>query len=83
MKIKIFAVLCGLLVAGLANAECPSSMSEAEMMKCQEIEKSGASYQEYMSQESTESTKSPITGEDVTKMAPAAGGDKAESNAAK
>lgn len=82
MKLKILAIVSGLLITGLANAECPSSLNKMEMKQCQEIEKSGISYQDHlkqmeMKQSHMESTKSPVTGKDVTKMAPAAGAKKA------
>lgn len=76
MKTKIIALLCGLFVTGLANAECPSSLSKSEMMQCKDIESSGVNYQQWKKDHKNmadESGKSPITGEDVRKIAPAAG----------
>lgn len=84
MKTKLIVVLSGLLVTGLANAECPSSMSKAEMMKCRDIEKSGVNYQQWKKDHqamSDETSKSPITGEDVRKISPAAGKGKSPSAA--
>ncbi len=82
MKTKILIMLCGLCVTGFANAECPSSLGKAEMSKCQEIEKSGANYQEWQMQQkemADDSTISPITGKDVKTVAPAAGQEKTKS----
>ncbi len=82
MKSNIIAIVCGLFVTGMAYADCPSSLSKQEMATCQDVEKSGMNYQEWkkkQDQMTGDSTKSPITGEDVTKMAPAAGQEKAKS----
>jgi hypothetical protein len=75
MKSQLTAILCGLFVTGLAQASCPSNMGETEMMKCQEVEKNGANYQEWVKSHemAKQSTISPITGKDIKKMAPAAG----------
>ena len=76
MKTKIIVMLCGLFVTGLANAECPASLDKNELIKCQEIEKTGANYQKWQETQKEVADKakmSPITGEDVTKIAPAAG----------
>lgn len=81
MKTKLLVMLCGLCVTGLANAECPSSMNKDELMKCQNIEKSGANYQEWQMKQKEmagDSTISPITGKDVRETAPAAGTEKAK-----
>ena len=79
MKLSTIAILCGLLVTGMVHAECPSSLSKSEMMQCKDIEKSGVNYQQWKKDHkemADESMKSPITGEDVTTVAPAAGGKK-------
>lgn len=76
MKTKIIVMLCGLFVTGIANAECPASLDKNELIKCQDIEKTGANYQQWQKtqMEGADQAKiSPITGEDVTKIAPAAG----------
>jgi len=67
-KSKIAAILCGLFLTGLANAECVSTLNKEELIKCQKQEAMDA-------KENTAkaSTISPITGKDVTKTAPAAG----------
>ena len=67
-KYKITAILCGLFLTGLANAECDSTLNKEELIKCQNQEVMDA-------KENTAkaSTISPITGKDVTKVAPAAG----------
>lgn len=85
MKLKLTAILCGLFITGMAQADCTSNMDKAEMLKCQEIEKAGANYQEWMeNQEMAEqSTTSPITGKDVKTMAPAADKPMTDSKAAK
>lgn len=86
MKTKLLVMLCGLCVTGIANAECPGSLSKQELSKCQEIEKSGANYQEWKMKQKEmagESTVSPITGKDVSTVAPAAGKEKADPKAAK
>ena len=72
-KLNMIAILCGLFVTGLANAECPSSLDKTEMMKCQEVEKSGSNYQEWKKEMANKSTTSPITGKDVKDIKPAAG----------
>jgi len=82
MKQKMIVMLCALFVTGVANAECPASLSKAEMAQCKDIESSGVSYQQWKKdhKEMAEgSTKSPITGEDVRKVAPAAGAEKSGS----
>lgn len=75
MKLRLLSIASALLIAGVANAECPSNLEKMEMKKCQEMEKSGISWQEHMKQMemNTESSKSPITGKDITEMEPAAG----------
>jgi len=82
MKLNIVIMLCGLFVTGLANAECPSSLSKAELAQCKDIESSGINYQQWKKDHkemAEDSTKSPITGEDVRKVAPAAGSEKSGS----
>lgn len=79
MKSKTIVLVSSLLVSGFAYAECPSSMSQEESIKCNEIEKSGQNYQNWKSSQenlANESTKSPITGKDVRSMTPAAGNEK-------
>lgn len=86
MKFNTIAIVCGLFVTGVANAECPSSLPKQEMMKCQEIEKSGANYQQWKMKHkgmAEDSTKSPMTGQDVQSVKPAAGGEKSGSKADK
>lgn len=81
MKSNIIAIMCGLFVTGMAYADCPSSLNKQEMAKCQQVEKTGMNYQEWKKEQENmakSDTKSPITGEDVTKIAPAAGEDSAE-----
>ena len=76
MKLKTLIILSGLFITGLANAECPSSLSKKDITKCQSLEKAGANYQKWIKQKavmSGKSTVSPITGDDVTSIAPAAG----------
>ncbi len=75
MKLRLLTLASALFITGVANAECPSNLDKMEMKKCQEMEKSGVSWQEHMKQMDmhAESNKSPITGKDVTEMAPAAG----------
>lgn len=75
MKLRLLSLASALLITGVANAECPSNLEKMEMKKCQEMEKSGVSWQEHTKQleMQAESTESPITGKDVTEMAPAAG----------
>lgn len=80
MKLRLLSIASALLIAGAAHAECPSNLEKMEMKKCQEMEQSGVSWQEHMKQMemNAESSKSPITGKDVTKMAPAAGDNATE-----
>lgn len=81
MKKIILVALSGLFITGLAHAECPASLDKHEMMKCQKVEKSGGNYQEWLRSEdgmAEKSRTSPITGEDVTKIAPAAGSSESE-----
>lgn len=76
MKFNTLIILSGLFATGLANAECPSSLSKQDIAKCQSLEKSGANYQKWLDQKavmSGKSTISPITGKDVTSITPAAG----------
>jgi len=58
-------------------------LEKMEMKKCQEMEKSGISWQEHMEQMEmqADSKKSPITGKDVTEMEPAAGDQATEESA--
>ena len=80
MKTKMIIMLCGLVTTGLANAECPTNLAKEELIKCQSIEKSGITYQEWQDaqKEAAElSTVSPITGKDVSTVAPAAGKEEA------
>ena len=74
MKSKLFALLCGLVVTGLANAECPSSLNKEELIQCQKNEQN----QEEKSVTETDSTISPITGEDVKAIEPSAGKEQAK-----
>jgi hypothetical protein len=76
MKQKLIVMLCALFVTGIAHAECPSNLSKAEMAQCKDIESSGVNYQQWKKDQkemADESTKSPITGEDVRSIEPAAG----------
>ena len=76
MKLNTLLIICGLTVTGLANAECPSSLNKDDMAKCQEIEKTGITYQAWQKTQTEmagKSTISPITGKDVKTVAPAAG----------
>ena len=76
MKLKLTVITFALLASGLANAECPASMDKEEFIKCQGIEKTGANYQEWIKKQKamvSTPTTSPITGEDVTTVAPSAG----------
>jgi len=83
MKLRLLSIASALLIAGAANAECPSNLEKMEMKKCQEMEKSGISWQEHMEQMEmqADSKKSPITGKDVTEMEPAAGDQATEESA--
>lgn len=86
MKSNILMILCGLLVTGLANAECTSNMGKAELAKCQGIEKAGINYQEWKKNQTemaSESTISPITGKDIKSVSPAAGNAKSTYSPAK
>lgn len=81
MKTKMILMLCGLAATGLANAECPTNLAKDELVKCQSIEKSGITYQEWQAaqKEAADLTNiSPITGKDVSTVAPAAGKENAE-----
>ena len=76
MKSNMILLLCGLFVTGLANAECPASLNKEELIKCHNIEKLGANYQELLKEQNnmaSDSTISPITGKDIKSVAPAAG----------
>jgi len=76
MKSKIIVMLCGLFLSGLANAECPASLAKDELVKCQSIEKTGITYQEWQAIQKDvvdKSMVSPVTGEDIRSTAPAAG----------
>ena len=86
MKIKMTVLLCGLLSTGFVYAECPASMSEIELAECNTIEKSGMNYQDWSKKKgklADDSTISPITGEDVRAITPAAGMDKNKLKTAK
>lgn len=86
MKTNILVMLCGLCVTGIANAECPSSLNKEELSKCQGIEKSGVNYQDWQKKQkemASDSAISPMTGQDVRTVAPAAGKETAGSKAAK
>ena len=76
MKSKIIMMVCGMLLTGLANAECPSTLNKEELIICQNIEKTGANYQKWQQAQdnmNTNATISPITGKDIKTMTPAAG----------
>lgn len=76
MKFKITVMMCSMFVAGVANAECPASLQQQDMVKCQAIEKSGIDYQQWKQAQnsmSSDAAVSPITGEDVRGVTPAAG----------
>jgi len=76
MKLNTLIILSGLFISGFAHAECPSSLNKQDTAKCQSLEKSGANYQKWIEKKSAmsgKSTVSPITGKDVTSIAPAAG----------
>ena len=83
MKLNMTMIVCGLLVTGLANAECPSTLNKDELIKCQGIEKTGANYQDWLKESamSDDATTSPITGQDIKAIAPAAGKATSESEA--
>jgi len=86
MKSKMIVLLCGLLSTGFVYAECPANMSETELIKCNKIEKSGMSYQDWKKSQGNladDSTISPITGKDVRSITPAAGMEKDRPKAAK
>jgi len=68
MKSKIIFVLCGLFLTGLAHAECASTLNKEDLAKCQA--KEAADTKNNMAKKAT---ISPITGKDVTTVAPAAG----------
>ncbi|VAW70444.1 hypothetical protein MNBD_GAMMA09-2137 [hydrothermal vent metagenome] len=74
MNKKLIVLLCGLFVTGAANAECPSELNKEELIECQKNE---ASLEGEPVAES-DSTISPVTGEDITKIQPAAGKPKPE-----
>jgi hypothetical protein len=85
MKSKIIVMLCGLFLTGLANAECPTNLAKDELVKCQSIEKTGVTYQEWQDiqkEMAEKSTISPVTGKDVRSTAPAAGNEMPADNAA-
>ena len=84
MKANLLVLFCGICAAGLANAECPANLDNYEMVKCQDIEKSGVSYQQWLEDQkkmAEDSTVSPITGKDIRTVAPAAGKEEAEAPA--
>ena len=68
MKSKIIFVLCGLFLTGLAQAECSSTLNKEALIKCQAQEASDTK-----NDMAKKATISPITGKDVTTVAPAAG----------
>ena len=86
MKSKMIVLLCSLLSTGFVYAECPANMSETELIKCNQIEKSGMNYQDWKKSQgnlSNDSTISPITGKDVRSITPAAGMEKGKPKPAK
>jgi len=68
MKSKITFILCGLFLTGLAHAECASTLDKEALIKCQANEATATK-----NEMAKKSTVSPITGKDVTTVAPAAG----------
>lgn len=84
MKANLLVLFFGICAAGLANAECPASLDNYEMVKCQDIEKTGVSYQDWLKNQENmaeQSTISPVTGQDVRTVAPAAGAEESEAPA--
>ena len=76
MKKSVILMTLGLSVSGAAFAECPSNLDTDQLVECITIEGSGANYQSWKKKHdklADTSTTSPITGENIVSVAPAAG----------
>lgn len=80
MKHCYLSVLCSFAITGTAIADCPSSLNAEKLIECITIEGAGENYQSWSKNfygtetvVDSESVVSPVTGEDVRTIKPAAG----------
>ena len=76
MKTGVVLMTLGLTLSGTVFAECPSNLDADQLVECITVEGSGANYQSWKKKHdklADSSTTSPITGENVATVAPAAG----------
>ena len=75
--IKSVVMLVSMLsLSGVALAECPSNLEASQLIECITIEGSGSNYQDWQKQYEAladSSVTSPVTGESVVEVKPAAG----------
>ena len=76
MKTGVVLMTLGLTFSAAVFAECPSHLDTDQLVECITVEGSGANYQGWKKKHdklADSATTSPITGEDVATVAPAAG----------
>lgn len=82
MSIKMICGLCVILVSAAANADCPQSLETEKLIECITIEGSGEIYTDWLAEYNSDDSDtvvasnddiSPITGNSVTAITPAAG----------
>ena len=76
MKTCVVAIALALSLPGTALAECPSNLDTDQLVECITVEGSGTNYQSWKKKHdklADESVASPITGDKLTDILPAAG----------
>ena len=76
MKKSVVLMALGLSLPGTVFADCSSNLNADQLVECITVEGSGANYQSWKKKHdklADSSTTSPITGENVATVAPAAG----------
>ncbi|MCW8855451.1 MAG: hypothetical protein OQK76_01850 [Gammaproteobacteria bacterium] len=76
MKRSVVLISLGLSLPCAVLADCPSNMNADQLVECITVEGSGANYQNWQKKHESlagASSTSPITGEDIATVAPAAG----------
>ncbi len=80
MEMKLLIGVCAISISGVVYAECPNSLSTEKLVECVTIEGAGENYQDWLaefnkvdSNDLIASNVSPITGEDIRSVKPAAG----------
>ena len=75
MKKSVVLISLGLSLPCAVLADCPSNMNADQLVECITVEGSGANYQDWQKKHESlaGASTSPITGEDVATVTPAAG----------